>query len=107
VSSVGHNDVTLARKRSDSLQPSGTSPPSSWEYKGSERSHRTSTSVGGFHGSFSPSQSHSQGHQGGIRRLSGNFNAPTHVELERYKDNNKGSRGISGLKNAVKRLVRE
>jgi hypothetical protein len=44
--------------------------------------------------------------QGEVRRLSGNFNAPTHIELERYRDHKRSSRSIGKLKNTVRSLLR-
>jgi len=41
-----------------------------------------------------------------MRRISGNFNAPTEIEVERQKDHKKRSRGMGKLKNAVRDLVR-
>jgi hypothetical protein len=41
-----------------------------------------------------------------MRRISGNFNAPTAMELERQKDYKRSSRGLGKLKNAVRGLVR-
>ena len=43
-----------------------------------------------------------------IRRLSGNFNAPTHVEVERHDEHNRkrSLSGIGKLKSAVKGLMR-
>lgn len=54
---------------------------------------------------YSPSPAHHNS-QGQIRRISGNFNAPTDMELERQKDFKKSSRGLGKLKNAVRGLVR-
>ncbi|RMZ71636.1 hypothetical protein GMOD_00006774 [Pyrenophora seminiperda CCB06] len=54
---------------------------------------------------YTPSSAHHT-LQGEIRRISGNFNAPTHVELERHKDHKKGARGIRKLKKAIRGLVR-
>jgi hypothetical protein len=42
-----------------------------------------------------------------IRRISGNFNAPTHVEIERHNDTAKSARSrIKRLENTVKGWVR-
>jgi hypothetical protein len=38
-------------------------------------------------------------------RLSGNFNAPTEIELERERENRKSLKGVEKLKSKVKRLV--
>jgi len=54
---------------------------------------------------YSPSPAHHNS-QGQIRRISGNFNAPTDMELERQNDFKKSSRGLGKLKNAVRGLVR-
>jgi hypothetical protein len=40
-----------------------------------------------------------------MRRISGNFNAPTDMEIERHKDFKRSSR-VGKLKNAVRGLVR-
>jgi hypothetical protein len=43
----------------------------------------------------------------GVRRISGNFNAPTHVEIERHNDAAKSARSkIRRLENTVKGWVR-
>ncbi|KAH7077672.1 hypothetical protein BKA63DRAFT_489223 [Paraphoma chrysanthemicola] len=44
--------------------------------------------------------------QGELRRLSGNFNAPTHVELERERENRKSLKGIEKLRNKLRGLAR-
>jgi hypothetical protein len=54
---------------------------------------------------YSPSPAHYNS-QGEMRRISGNFNAPTVMELERQKDYKRSSRGLGKLKNAVRGLVR-
>jgi hypothetical protein len=54
---------------------------------------------------FSPSPTHHSS-QREIRRLSGNFNAPTHIEVERHRDYKRSSRGMGKLKSAVRGLLR-
>jgi len=56
------------------------------------------------HRSTPPSAHHTS--QGEIRRISGNFNAPTHIELERHNDHKKGARAMGKLKSAIRGLVR-
>jgi hypothetical protein len=56
-------------------------------------------------GCYVPSSSHPSS-QGEMRRISGNFNAPTEIEVERQRSHTKRSRGMGKLKDAVKGLVR-
>jgi len=44
--------------------------------------------------------------QGEIRRLSGNFNAPTHVELARNREHRKGLNGVEKLRSKVRGWVK-
>ncbi|USP73912.1 uncharacterized protein yc1106_01186 [Curvularia clavata] len=41
-----------------------------------------------------------------IRRISGNFNAPTEIEVERQRSQSRRSRGMGKIKDAVKDLIR-
>ncbi|KAL6152385.1 hypothetical protein ACJQWK_04591 [Exserohilum turcicum] len=52
-----------------------------------------------------PSSSHHKP-PGEMRQISGNFNAPTKIEVERQRSHRKRSRGMGKLKDAVKALVR-
>ncbi|KAI4959125.1 hypothetical protein J4E86_002846 [Alternaria arbusti] len=54
---------------------------------------------------YSPSPAH-HNPKSEISRISGNFNAPTAMELERHKSHKRSSRGLGKLKNAVRGLVR-
>ncbi|CAE7215376.1 hypothetical protein CFE70_009911 [Pyrenophora teres f. teres 0-1] len=53
---------------------------------------------------YTPSSAHHT-QQGEIRRISGNFNAPTDIELERHKDHKKGARAMRKLKKAIRSLA--
>jgi len=44
--------------------------------------------------------------QGEIRRLSGNFNAPTHVELERDREHRRSLNGVEKLRSKVRGWVK-
>lgn len=120
--------VPTTRKRADSHQPQTTitsSPPprvrsssdvdqlpqqalisaylrSSYQGDDWDRPRRFSSAA--VHNHLPASPHHNS--QGEMRRISGNFNAPTEIEVERQKDHKKRSRGIGKLKNAVRGLVR-
>lgn len=100
-----------SRKRADSHQPKSISPQS-----------RRSVDVEQIHPSVisahlrssydfdeRPRRLSSADHAspyGEVRRLSGNFNAPTHVELEREREHRKSLTSVEKLRSKVKRLVR-
>jgi hypothetical protein len=54
---------------------------------------------------YSPSPAQHNSH-GEIRSISGNFNAPTAMELERHKDQKRSWRGLGKFKNAVRGIVK-
>lgn len=87
----------IGRKRADSVQ---SAESTRYHYDDGEHVRRNSVGNPRYYSSLSPVQLQ----QGEIRRLSGNFNAPTHVELERHKDHKKSEKG--GLRSAMKRLVK-
>ena len=113
-----------SRRRADSLQAPSSSPPqsrqsadvqqrpdqatisaylrSSYYDDVTERPRRFSSAERYY--SSSPPAHHSS--QGDIGRLSGTFNAPTHVEVERHEDHKRSSRGVGRFKNAVRGLVK-
>lgn len=88
MSNIAENRTTTTRKRADSHQPPSSADQThlrpSYEYD--ERTRRFSSADYGF-------------------RLSGNFNAPTEIELERERENRKSLKGVEKLRNKVKRLV--
>ena len=112
---------TTSRRRADSLQPAA-SPPRSRSRRSTdveaplhpaaisahlrssdyhhERPRRFSSAE--QYSLLSPARSGS----GEIRRLSGNFNAPTPIELERHKDHSRRARGMGKLRSAVKGWVK-
>ncbi|KAH7380157.1 hypothetical protein BKA66DRAFT_442472 [Pyrenochaeta sp. MPI-SDFR-AT-0127] len=67
----------------------------------SERLRRFSSAEQYNTSPLAQSNSHSE-----TRRLSGNFNAPTHVELERCKDQKRGLRGMDKVKSTVRGWVK-
>jgi len=85
---IPENRTPTTRKRADSHQPPSSADQTqlrpSYEYD--ERPRRFSSADYGS-------------------RLSGNFNSPTEIELEREKENRKSLKGVERLKSKVKRLV--
>ncbi|KAF1836964.1 hypothetical protein BDW02DRAFT_196407 [Decorospora gaudefroyi] len=112
------------RKRADSLHPRTPTPPYARRSLDTEQQpHQSVISAylrssyydetgPGEHSRFSSAEHHHSpsparhSSQGEIRRLSGNFNAPTDIELERHRDHKRNSRSMGKLKNAVRGLVR-
>ncbi|KAH8732498.1 hypothetical protein GQ44DRAFT_602537 [Phaeosphaeriaceae sp. PMI808] len=117
---------TRSRKRVDSHQPSVTSPlrisvdashtdhgrpntnsadlRSSQDYM--DRPRRFSSTDFAYVGGQLTPQLLPSTPQTEIRRLSGNFNAPTDIELERTRENRKSLKGVDKLRSKVKSLVR-
>jgi hypothetical protein len=107
-----------SRKRADSHSPPLTSTritpnTDTPAYSTTDSMHRQSLDSDQYARRFSsaeeynsPWRSPMQASQPEIRRLSGNFNAPTCVELERHKDYRRRSKGMDKIKNAVRGWVR-
>lgn len=107
-----------SRQRADSLSPPLTSfrmtpNRNTPAYPNADSLHRQSPDADQYARRFSsaeeynsPWRSPMQASPPEIRRLSGNFNAPTHVELERHKDYRRRSKGMDKIKNAVRGWVR-
>ncbi|OAL49550.1 hypothetical protein IQ07DRAFT_680764 [Pyrenochaeta sp. DS3sAY3a] len=108
-----------SRKRADSLSPPLTSSritpkTDTPAYSTTDSMHRQSLDADHQYARRfssaeeynSPWRSPMQASQPEIRRLSGNFNAPTCVELERHKDYRRRSKGMDKIKNAVRGWVR-
>jgi hypothetical protein len=86
-----HQVSTKSRKRADSHQPRD------------ERAHPSAISA---HMHYEqPRRFSSVDYAGEIRRLSGNFNAPTHVELEREREQRKGLKSVERLRGKVRAWV--
>jgi hypothetical protein len=114
---------STSRRRADSLQPRASSPPYPRRSANIELSSKQAVISAYLRSSYhdddgelprrfssaeydySPSAAHHNS-QPEIRRLSGNFNAPTNVELERHQSHKRTSWGMSKLKSAVRGLVR-
>lgn len=117
------SSMPSSRKRADSHQPRISTPPHARRSSDEEQLSQQAVISAYLRSScsdddagrprrfssaehyYSPSPAHHNS-QGEIRRISGNFNAPTHMELERQKDYKRSSRGLGKLKNAVRGLVR-
>lgn len=107
-----------SRKRVDPLSPPLTSSRvapnlDTPTYSTNDSMHRQSLDTDQYARRFSsaeeynpPRRSLMQASPCEIRRLSGNFNAPTHVELERHKDYRRRSKGVDKIKNAVRGWVK-
>jgi hypothetical protein len=119
--------TTTSRKRADSHQPTSTTSPSLSPMYASytehfnpmmtsahssspqaydERPRRFSSADYGYASSRLSPQLSPSNSQGEVRRLSGNFNAPTHVELERNKEHRKSLKGVERLRSKVKGWAR-
>jgi hypothetical protein len=110
--------LTTSRKRADSHQPSAT--PHAQQFTNAtqteqsptanilddERPRRFSSADFGYVGNRLSPQLSPTNPYGEVRRLSGNFNSPTHVELERTKEHRKSMKGVEKLRSRVKNWVR-
>jgi hypothetical protein len=90
-----HQVSTKSRKRADSHQPRDERVQPSYLQSsyGYEQPRRFS------------SVDYASPQQGEFRRLSGNFNAPTHVELEREREQRKGLKSVERLRGKVRAWV--
>jgi hypothetical protein len=120
------DDPTVSRKRADSHQPASTPPQARQTINSSHAEYRQSptTSTHSISSSnpdgprsysrtdyeyagttllpqLSPMSPYSE-----VRKLSGNWNAPTHVELERTRQHRKSLSSVEKLRNRVKGWVR-
>ncbi|KAF2828436.1 hypothetical protein CC86DRAFT_288438 [Ophiobolus disseminans] len=84
-----NHQSSLSRKRADSHQLVSTT-------------HRSRRSVDASH----MERIHPVSNDAHPARLSGNFNAPTHVELERDREHRKSLRGVEKLRSRVRGWVR-
>jgi hypothetical protein len=122
-----YDTLTASRKRADSHEPNATPPhaqriidatqtehshaakphayPSPW-HDYDERPRRFSSADFGYVGSRLSPQLSSTNPHGEVRRLSGNFNSPTEVELERTKEHRRSLKGVEKLRSKVKDWVR-
>jgi hypothetical protein len=106
-----HYASITQRKRADSHQPNPLSPRSRRSVD-AEQIHPSAISAhlrSSYDYDDRPRRLSSADYAspyGEVRRLSGNFNAPTHVELEREKEHRKALTSVEKLRSKVKRLVR-
>lgn len=116
-----NSETATRRKRADSHQPrschshhsaeashpalrnSSTYVRSSQDYD--EQPRRFSSTDTGYAYNLSPQLSPSSPYSE-VRRISGNFNAPTDVELERTREHRKSLKGVEKLRSKVKGWVR-
>ncbi|KAA8615655.1 hypothetical protein PtrSN002B_002553 [Pyrenophora tritici-repentis] len=113
-------DMPSSRKRADSHQTHISTPPRALQSSDSRQQAvisaylrssyndddaRSPNRLSSAEHQYTPSSAH-HSQQGAIRRISGNFNAPTDIELERHKDHKKGARAIRKLKNTIKGLAK-